>query len=219
MVLARALSHRTEKGKAYGALTAKFVAVLEALLWGFHNAATGRCFPSYERIAERARCARSTVYEAIRALERVGILTWVNRLVRVREWSAERDLYGHPVRRVRVLRTSNAYAFNDPISSKSDFRAGTGDQKLNLTSSAPKKIRPPLRGEHFRGDRPPSAAAFDGESANGVPYRDDADRRGKHWRHCHCRGCRQPCSRNSTAKRPTDEGIETEPGRWPRLER
>jgi hypothetical protein len=114
MVLARALSHRTEKGKAYGAVTAKFLAVLEALLWGFHNATTGRCFPSYERIAERARCARSTVYEAILALERVGILTWVNRIHRVWERSAERDLYGHPVRRVRVLRTSNAQILSQP---------------------------------------------------------------------------------------------------------
>jgi DNA-binding GntR family transcriptional regulator len=49
--------------------------VLQALLWGFHNAATGRCFPSYETIAEQAACARSTVYEAINALERAGILS------------------------------------------------------------------------------------------------------------------------------------------------
>ena len=69
--LARALSHKTEKGKAYGAVTAKFLAVLDALLWGFHNAVTGRCFPSYERIAD-APLAPSTVYEAIRALERVA---------------------------------------------------------------------------------------------------------------------------------------------------
>ena len=62
MVLARALMHRTGEGKHYGVLTAKFVAVLGALLWGFHNAASGRCFPSYERIAEKADCARATVY-------------------------------------------------------------------------------------------------------------------------------------------------------------
>ena len=30
---------------------------------------SGRCFPSYERIAEKADCARATVYEAINALE------------------------------------------------------------------------------------------------------------------------------------------------------
>ena len=51
-------------------------------LWGFHNASSGRCFPSYERIAEKADCARSTVYEAIRALEDAGILTWANRIAR-----------------------------------------------------------------------------------------------------------------------------------------
>jgi len=138
MVLARALSHRTEKGKAYGKLTAKFLAVLESLLWGFHNAATGRCFPSYDSIAERARCAYSTVAKAIQALERVGILTWVNRIARVREWSPERDLYGQPTRRVRVLRTSNAYTFNDPKpppnSSTSDSWTGTPNQDLKLTS-------------------------------------------------------------------------------------
>ena len=57
MPLARALSLRTEKGKAYGAVTAKALAVLEALLWGFHNARSGLCFPSYEKIADRAGCA------------------------------------------------------------------------------------------------------------------------------------------------------------------
>jgi hypothetical protein len=84
MMFARTLMRRPEKGKAYGAVTAKFLVVLGALLWGFHNAASGRCYPSYE--AKRAGCARSTVYDAIRALERVGVLSWVNRLKRVREY-------------------------------------------------------------------------------------------------------------------------------------
>jgi AraC-like DNA-binding protein len=75
---------RTEKGKAYGAITAKALAVLEALLWGFHNARSGLCFPSYATIAERAGCARSTVAEALKALEDAGLLTWVNRIVRIR---------------------------------------------------------------------------------------------------------------------------------------
>ena len=116
-------------------LTAKFVAVLGALLWGFHNAASGRCFPSYERIAEKADCARSTVYEAIRALEGAGILTWVNRIARIREWGP--DLFGRAQNRWRVIRTSNAYTFVDPqsreaveVSSKSDLPTGTADQEL-----------------------------------------------------------------------------------------
>ena len=57
MTLARALTRRTEKGKAYGAITAKFLDVLEALLWGFHNAQSGLCFPSYEE-DRRARGMR-----------------------------------------------------------------------------------------------------------------------------------------------------------------
>ncbi len=147
---ARALMHKTEKGKHYGALTAKYVAVLEALLWSFHNARSGLCFPSYEKIAERAKCARSTVAEAIKALETAGILSWVNRIVRVRERCA--DLFGHMGTRTRVIRTSNGYAFNDPkgaanmgFSSKSDFPSGTSIQDSIPTCAppAPPEKQPP----------------------------------------------------------------------------
>ncbi len=133
MTLARALMRRTEKGKAYGAITAKALAVLEALLWGFHNARSGLCFPSYATIAERAGCARSTVAEALKALEDAGLLTWVNRIVRIKERCE--DLFGRSGVRTRVIRTSNGYRFNDPkgavskgFSSKSDFQSGTSIQ-------------------------------------------------------------------------------------------
>jgi AraC-like DNA-binding protein len=142
---ARALSHRTEKGKAYGLVSAKALAVLEALLWGFHNARSGLCFPSYEKIADRAKCARSTVAEAIKALEDSGLLSWVNRIVRVRERCA--DLFGHMGSRIRVIRTSNGYQFNDPnpaqrpdnlgLFSKSDFPSGTSIQDLSSLTSPP----------------------------------------------------------------------------------
>src|SRR4051794_19920077 len=144
MVLARALMQRGGEGKHYGVLTAKFVAVLNALLWGFHNASSGRCFPSYERIADKADCARSTVYEAIHALERAGLLTWVNRIVRIREWGP--DLFGRAKNRWRVIRTSNAYTFVDPqkpppsgrrFSSKSDLPTETEGQELHLLAPQP----------------------------------------------------------------------------------
>jgi len=109
MTRARALKHRTEKGKHYGQLTAKCLDVLEALLWSFHNARSGLCFPSLETIAEKAKCARSTVTEAIKALEDAGILTWVNRIVRVKERAL--DLFGHWASRWRV------YAPATPINS------------------------------------------------------------------------------------------------------
>lgn len=112
MTRARTLTHRTEKGKHYGQLTAKYLDVLETLLWGFHNAPSGLCFPSYAKIAERAKCASSTVGEAIKALEDAGLLTWVNRIVRIKERCT--DLFGHIGMRWRVIRTSNGYQFRDP---------------------------------------------------------------------------------------------------------
>jgi hypothetical protein len=126
---ARCLARRTEKGRAYGVITAKALAVLEALLWAFHNAKSGLCFPSYERIAEAAYCARSTVAEALKALEDVGVLSWVQRIKRVRE--ACPDLLGDGGWRWRVLRTSNAYNFRDPgvpDPSKSEKLTGTPNQ-------------------------------------------------------------------------------------------
>ena len=154
MAYARALTRRVEAGKAYGPITAKFLDVLEALLWSFHNARSGLCFPSYEKIAERAGCARSTVAEAIKALEDAGILSWVNRIKRVAEASI--DLFGQRIRKTRVVRTSNGYYFIDPQppkrpeslgeSSKSDFPSGTSIQEsfLSSTAPAPRVLHPDL---------------------------------------------------------------------------
>ena len=163
MHLARCLSRRIDKGKTYGEITAKALAVLEALLWTFHNAKSGLCFPSYEKIAEAAGAARSTVAEAIKALEDAGILSWVNRLKRVAE--ASRDLFGHRMRKTRVLRTSNGYVFIDPQlskrseslgnCSKSHFPSETSIQESFqlLSAPAPRVLNPdnPLEGAliHF----------------------------------------------------------------------
>jgi Helix-turn-helix domain len=117
--------HR-QPGQRGGALGRATFDVLGALLWVFHNARTGCCFPSYERIAERAGCARSTVAEAIKALEFAGVLTWQNRITRIRERC--RDLWGREGWRWRVIRTSNAYVLIDPAS-KSDQRTGTPHQE------------------------------------------------------------------------------------------
>ena len=96
---------------------------------GFHNAKSGLCFPSYKRIAAAAHCAPSTVGEAISALEAAGLLEWVNRIKRVREWMP--GLPGVGVTRVRVVRTSNAYSFRDPKpapASKTDLPLATSNQ-------------------------------------------------------------------------------------------
>ena len=141
-VRARALLQRTEAGKAYGVVTAKALAVLDALLWGFHNGKSGQCDPSYPTIAARAGCARSTVALAIKVLELAGVLTWVNRITRER--THEHDLFGHWVTRWRIVRRSNAYLFRDPKaaadrgnSSKSENRSGTTIPAFSLTGSPP----------------------------------------------------------------------------------
>jgi hypothetical protein len=129
-------------GQRGGALGRAALDVLSAMLWAFHNARSGCCFPSYETIAVKAGCARSTVADAIKALEFAGVLTWQNRLVRVRERCP--DLWGKAGWQWRVVRTSNAYVFRDPQQrvsgvpvSKSDQRTETSDQESSKPLSAP----------------------------------------------------------------------------------
>jgi hypothetical protein len=134
--------HRQPGHQRGGALGRAALDVLGALLWVFHNSRSGCCFPSYETIAEKAGCARSTVAEAIKVLEFAGVLTWQNRITRIRERC--RDLFGRVGWRWRVIRTSNAYVLIDPkagisggFASKSDQRTGTPDQEIQIPLQAP----------------------------------------------------------------------------------
>jgi hypothetical protein len=133
--------HR-QPGQHKGPLTRAFLDVLETLLWGFHNSRSGVCFPSYEAIAARAECGRTTVYEALQVLERAGVLSWQHRLTRIRE--ACTDLFGRHGWRWRVIRTSNAYVFSDPLqrpaglpASEFGNRTGTLNQEIHAPVLAP----------------------------------------------------------------------------------
>jgi hypothetical protein len=136
MVYARAWTARNRQpGQHKGPITRAFLDVLHALLWGFHNSRTGCCFPSYERIAEKAECARSTVAEALKVLEWAGVLSWQHRITRA--LVRQRDLWGGWSNRWTVIRTSNAYVFRDPQqplagvpAAKSENRGGTPDQDV-----------------------------------------------------------------------------------------
>jgi hypothetical protein len=135
-VLMRALTHPTEPGKHYGAVTAKAEAVGRVLLWVFHNFKTGLCIPGYDTIAKKAGCHRDTVAEAIKMLEAAGILTWCNRRARVTVSGVR-----------KVIRISNSYRFIDP-GSKSEFPSGTSNQdRFPLKKRAPQahrtEVRPP----------------------------------------------------------------------------
>lgn len=104
-----------------GPLTRTFLEVLRCLLWDFHNALSGLCFPSYESIAEKVGCARSTVQLAVAALEEVGILTWCHRLVRKGQ---------------AVLRTSNGYRFHFPYiqPTLTENRSGTKTKEIHIVT-------------------------------------------------------------------------------------
>jgi hypothetical protein len=142
-VYAKAWSARNKQPRQHkGPITRTFLEVLEALLWGFHNARTGCCFPSYEAIAAKAECCRDTVCEALRALEWAGVLTWQNRITRI--LVRQRDLFGQWVGRWRVIRTSNAYVFHDPQpqlagvpAAKSENPTGTQNQEVSYPVSRP----------------------------------------------------------------------------------
>ena len=130
----RAWSARNKTERQHkGPISRAFLDVLTALLWGFHNSRSGCCFPSYEAIAAKAACARSTVAEALKALEWCGVLTWQHRLIRIRE--ACTDLFGRHGWRWRVIRTSNAYVFLDPTSEFGN-RTGTLNQEIPISESA-----------------------------------------------------------------------------------
>ena len=119
---ARAWSARTASpASTRGPITRAFLEVLEALLWGFHNSRSGVCFPSYEAIAAKAECCRSTVAEALKALEWAGVLTWQNRITRA--VVRQRDLFGRWSNRWTVIRTHNAYVFQDPQAELAGFRS------------------------------------------------------------------------------------------------
>lgn len=139
-----ALAHTArlrQRGQHRGPLSRATLDVLRALLWGFHNQHTGRCFPSYERIAEAANVHRASVARAIDALETAGILTWENRLVRVRV--AVAGLFG-PTSIIVPQRTSNAYRFTDPHplamppAPKSQNSTGTRNQGIFIEQAESK---------------------------------------------------------------------------------
>lgn len=96
-----------------GPLTHAYLLVLDALLFTFHHQVTGECFPSYEAIAAQSGVHRSTVANAISALEDAGILTWSHRIGR--GWKRVRNaLTGKLERTQQVVRRSNGYVFSVP---------------------------------------------------------------------------------------------------------
>lgn len=122
-----------------GPLTHACLLVLQALLFSFHHQRTGECFPSYEAIAAKSGVHRSTVAEAIKALEAARILTWSHRIGRA--WRRVRDAFTGKLEWVSiVVRRSNGYVFLVPPAPAQDTssRAARRDAKPAASAESSK---------------------------------------------------------------------------------
>jgi len=120
-------------GQHNGPLTHAYLVVLRTLLFSFHHQVTGECFPSYAAIAKRSGVSRTTVGEAVKALELAGLLTWSHRIGRT--WRRVRDLLtGQLVRLTQVVRLSNAYVFRVPPAPAKDPLKQDARRKTELSA-------------------------------------------------------------------------------------
>ena len=87
-----------------GSIGRTAVAVYEVLALDCLNPETGRCDPSYERIAWKAGCARRTVASALRWLRDRRMISWQRRC------EVTRDGRG----RVQLRQRTNAYTLHPP---------------------------------------------------------------------------------------------------------
>jgi hypothetical protein len=131
MFFAEALDRRTHQpGKHGGALKRTGLAVLKALVFGFHNSATGRCDPSLDSLARMAGCARSTCTEALKRLEAAGL---VRRIARWRAVAANGGLV--------VVQLSNAYLFPMADAAQKPPETGSRSQSTTYPSEQPKTAK------------------------------------------------------------------------------
>jgi hypothetical protein len=92
------------KGRKSGVLGQTGLAVLRALVFGFANRSSGLCCPSLQSIRAKTGFCKQTVVRAIRALEAVGLLRVVRRLVR-------RPVVRNGVAMVTAVQATNVYSF------------------------------------------------------------------------------------------------------------
>jgi hypothetical protein len=160
-----------QPGQHQGPLTWASLRVLRALLWRFHGAdGGGRCFPSYEKIAAAAKCCRDTVNVAIRALEDAGILTWVNRIARIRR--RERDLFDQLVSVWQVVRISNGYHFFDPLERQPGRRGYKSENPTGPQNPELKRSGARLDGAQVMQGESPQPSPVPPERPEVAPHRE-----------------------------------------------
>ena len=164
-------SANRQPGQHQGPLTWATLRVLRALLWRFHGAdGGGRCFPSYEKIAAVAKCARSSVAVALKELEDAGLLTWVNRIARIRR--QERDLFGHWLTVLEVVRSSNAYRFLDPLDRMRGRKSPKSENRIGPQNRSLKSQGARLDGARVMSEEPSRAPSVPSEPPATAPQRE-----------------------------------------------
>jgi hypothetical protein len=72
-----------------------------ALLWTFHNAKTGACYPSRKRLAQEVACSERNVARVIARLELLKMISWTRCLKRDRNGAS--------------ITAANGYVLIDPV--------------------------------------------------------------------------------------------------------
>ena len=108
-VIAQSMERLTKpKGSRNGCLGYIGLTVLNALLFGFLNANSGRCDPSYDALQKKTSLCRGSIAKAIDLLEAAGLVTVTRRMMRFKD---ERGI-------LVTRQISNAYVLSAPADVK-----------------------------------------------------------------------------------------------------
>jgi hypothetical protein len=114
MALAEALERRTKPaGKRNGVLGHVGLTVLRCLMFGFLNAKTGLCCPSYQTLQVRTGLCRQSIANGLARLEQTGLIKIVRRLVRERV-NRISPITGEPESYVGTVQTTSLYSLHRP---------------------------------------------------------------------------------------------------------
>ena len=138
-------------GSRMGLIGDSGMKVLRALLEGFLDWKTGACFPRIRAIMQKTRYARSTVCEALRRLQHVGIVKWVQR----RQW---KHIWRNGRAFMAEVQTSNAYSFSPPRADAHQLPILKRSRVRALVGSVAKSLSPngfvSGSGKHTEGTPP-----------------------------------------------------------------
>ena len=101
-------------------------------------------------------------------MEDAGLLSWVNRIARIRR--QERDLFGRLVSVWQVIRTSNAYRFIDPLTRLRQGAGGSDPGRKGYKSenpTGPPELNLKKEGARLNGARVMQKVALQGEPGSG----------------------------------------------------